>query len=307
LSCAKYQIKFGAESLCKEDPDRKLSFSLYAPTVARFAVESKHPPHLTETIILADRVHAALVSLSNGSSIFTGCDEQGRPLQGNRHSHVFCESNIGLGNGTDGEITHITVYAPMGFESENQSALQDLKEVWSGDDIRVKLLLLGQGLPQDFGGVDLERGQCPLLTRAKTWISRTPFLHTHHPKYTRAGVPKVDDTGLQKGSPEHELLRLLELAGFPEPETVEPVASTCLGGRDVPWHDFLRRRGERRPAANGAGYGFRIEFPEPVQGPVAVGYASHFGMGGFEIETTDGQISSTYNNDVNKVNTTCDK
>jgi len=108
-------------------------------------------------------------------------------------------------------------------------------------------------------------------------------LPTRHPKRTRAGVPKVDATGFQIGSPEHELLRLLELAGFPEPETVEPVASTRLSGRDVPWHDFLRRRemDERRPAANGAGYGFRIEFPEPVQGPVAVGYASHFGMGGF--------------------------
>ena len=30
LSCAKYRIKFGAESLLKEDTKRKLSFSLYA-------------------------------------------------------------------------------------------------------------------------------------------------------------------------------------------------------------------------------------------------------------------------------------
>ena len=253
------------------------------PTVARFAVESKQPPYLTETIILADRVHAALVSLSDGASIFTGCDEQGKPLEGNRHSHVFCESNNGLGKGTDGEITHITIYAPMGFESEDQKALMDLNEVWSGDDIRVQPLLLGLGQPQDFGGLDLERGLCPLLSRAKTWVSRTPFLHTNNPKYTRAGVPKVDDTGLHKGSPEHELRKLLNLAGFPNPIIVEPVAGTKLGERDVPWHAFLRRRerGEGRPATNGVGYGFRIEFPEPVPGPVAVGSGSHFGMGGF--------------------------
>ena len=106
---------------------------------------SKQPPHLTETIILADRVHAALVSLSDGASIFTGCDEQEKPLQGNKHSHVFCESNNGLGKGTDGETTHITIYAPMGFESEDQKALKYLNEVWSGDDIRVQLLLLGLG------------------------------------------------------------------------------------------------------------------------------------------------------------------
>ncbi len=65
---------------------------------------------------------------------------------------------------------------------------------------------------------------------------------------------KADATGFQIGSPEHGLLRLLELAGFPEPETLEPVASTRLGGREVRWQEFLRRRDERRPAANGAGY-----------------------------------------------------
>jgi len=59
-----------------------------------------------------------------------------------------------------------------------------------------------------------------------------------------------------------------------------------LGERDVPWDAFVRRRGadERRPAANGAGYGFRIVFAEAVQGPVAVGYGGHFGMGMFMID-----------------------
>lgn len=96
-------------------------------------------------------------------------------------------------------------------------------------------------------------------------------------------MAKVDENGLQIGSPEHELRRLLELAGLPRPELVEPVAGTMLGGREVPWHAFLRRRerGEGRPAANGSWYGFRIEFAEAEQGPVVVGYLAHFGMGGF--------------------------
>jgi len=111
-------------------------------------------------------------------------------------------------------------------------------------------------------------------------------------KRTRAGVAKVDENGLQIGSPEHELRRLLELAGLPRPVLVEPVAGTMLGGREVPWHAFLRRRerGEGRPAANGSGYGFRIEFPEVVQGPVVVGYSSHFGMRRFDAEADGGMI-----------------
>jgi len=254
------------------------------PTVARFAVASKNPPQLTDTIILADRVHAALVSLSNGSSIFTGCDEQGRPLQGNRHAHVFCESNNALAKDADGEITHITIYAPAGFEPEDQGALREMNRIWRGDDLEIRVILQGFGQPQYFGGTDLERGQSPLLARSRAWISRTPFIPTRHPKVTRAGALKRDASGLQIGSPEHELLRLLEQAGFPRPEAVEPVAGTSLGGRDIPWHAFLRRRetGRGRPAANGAGYGFRIEFPEMVQVPVAVGYGAHFGRGGFE-------------------------
>jgi CRISPR-associated protein Csb2 len=246
-------------------------------------VESKQPPHLTDTIILADRVHAALASLSNGSSIFTGCDEQGKPLTGNGHAHVFCESNSGLGKGIEGEISHITIYAPMGFESVDQRTLQDLSEVWSGDDIRVRLILLGLGHLQDFGGLDLDQCQCPLLAKSRIWVSRTPFVPTRHPKVTRAGKRKRDSTGLQIGSPEHDLRRLLALEGFPEQVVVEQVSGTRLGEREVPWASFQCRRsnGEGKRAAYDRGYGFRIEFAEEVRGPVAVGYGAHFGMGGF--------------------------
>ena len=85
-------------------------------------------------------------------------------------------------------------------------------------------------------------------------------------------MPKLDSNGRQIGSPEHDLRRLLRLAGFPDPADVEPVPCTSSGGRDVPWHAFIRRRekGQGKPAADGAGYGFRIEFAEAVQGSVAV-------------------------------------
>ena len=251
--------------------------------MARFVVTGRNSPRLTVAIILAETVHRALVELSDGSQVFTGCDSSHRPLQGHGHAHIFCESNPCQGRGCQGEITNVTVFAPVGFRLPEQEALQRLKEVYIDCESSLQLALQGLGGPDDFGGTEAEKGQCPLLARSRSWVSRTPFLPTRHPKRTRAGVPKVDATGFQIGSPEHELLRLLELAGFPEPETVEPVASTRVGGRDVPWHDFLRRRetDERRPAANGAGYGFRIEFPEPVQGPVAVGYGEHFSLGVF--------------------------
>ena len=240
-------------------------------------------PRLTETISLAEKVHVALVSRSNGSPVFTGCDESGIPLKGHRHAYIFCESNVGLGRGDRGEITHVTVYASSGFGQKEKQAIEGLTRVWGHELDDLQLVLLGIGQPEDFAGSNTTKGDCPLFAWSKNWISRTPFVPTRHPKATRAGVPKLDASGLQIGSPEHDLRRLLLLDGFPAPISVEPVAGTKLDEQVVPWHVFLRRRetGEGKPAANGAGYGFRLEFQEPVQGPVAVGYGAHFGMGGF--------------------------
>lgn len=95
------------------------------------------------------------------------------------------------GRGGQGEITDNTVYAPMGFDIPEQAALQRLKEVYVDSGSDVQLALQDLGVPEDFGGTDLEKGQSLLMARSRTWVSRTPFLPTRHPKATRAGVPKV--------------------------------------------------------------------------------------------------------------------
>ena len=58
-----------------------------------------------------------------------------------------------------------------------------------------------------------------------------------------------------------------------------------LGEQQVHWNAFLPTgRGEGRLAADGPGYGFRIEFAQAIQGPVAGGWGAHFGMGEFEAD-----------------------
>jgi hypothetical protein len=71
------------------------------------------------------RIHAALVELSDGSSVFTSYDEAGRPLKGHAHAYVLSESNLALGRGQSGEITHITIYAPAGFGLVERAALEE--------------------------------------------------------------------------------------------------------------------------------------------------------------------------------------
>lgn len=263
------------------------------PSAARFMVSTSQPISLTQSLLLSEKIHLALVDHSNGSSVFTGCDRFRKPLKGHGHAYLFCESNNGLGRGGSGEITHVTVFCSNGFEPIEIGALRRLTHIYGGDipDVRLSLLDLGQA--GSLGGIDLEQGQCPLLASSRSWVSRLPFLPARHPKVTRAGASKLDATGLQIDSPEHELLRLLMLSGFPKPVEVERVDCTELGGHDgracwTAWSSFLKRRNdpchEKGHSRCQAGYGFRIRFPYAVQGPLALGYASHFGMGSFVAE-----------------------
>lgn len=256
-------------------------------TIARFAVASQVPPRLTDAVSFAERIHQALVSRSNGSTVFTGCDESNRPLTGHKHAFILCESNLGLGKGRRGEITHVVIHAPMGFELQDRQALDGLSRVWGHGGHDIQLILLGVGQAEDFAGLDESKGESPMLAKSNRWISRTPFVSTRHPKSTKTGVPKLDDNGLQIGSAEHELRRLLKLNSFPEPISVEPVTSTDLAGHETRWLKFRRDRnhGNGRRAASGYGYGFRLIFPEPVQGPIALGYGAHFGLGLFVPES----------------------
>lgn len=250
------------------------------PTVARFAVASQVPPRLTDAVSLAERIHKALVSRSK-SPVFTGCDDNGKRLSGHRHAFILCESNLTFGRGKRGEITHITLYAPDGFGADERKALDSLVKIWGHGGHDVQLILIGLGKPDDFSGSE-ERGLCPLLDRSQTWISRTPFIPTRHPKATRTGIPKKDESGLQKGSPEHDLRRLLRENGFPDPIKIEPVLSTNLAGHHTRWLAFRRARKHGDGVKAGEnGFGFKVEFAEAVGGPIALGYGCHFGLGLF--------------------------
>jgi len=253
------------------------------PTVAQYLVVSNAPPRLTEAVSLAERVHVSLVKRSDGSSVFTGCDDKGEPLNGNSHAYILPESRMSSRSGIRGEVTHVTVFAPMGFGPCERGAIDGLKKVWGRGGNGIQLVLLGVGSREDFAGTPSLDRKTSSLGESDVWISRTPFVPTRHPKYTRAGKAKLDASGMHIGSPVHDLRRLLACSGFPPPVEIQPVQSTDLAGRQTRWIEFRRERsaggGQR---ATNSGYGFMIKFPERVAGPIALGYGAHFGLGQFE-------------------------
>jgi CRISPR-associated protein Csb2 len=254
-------------------PRRRPVAKLQPPTVARFALASKVPPRLTEAVRLAERVREALIKHSEGAPVFVGRDGES-PMVGHRHAHVLPECN-----GAFGHISHVTVYAPMGFDAAARWALDRVRALRRRDGNHDQLVLLGVGQPEEYGGVDLASGQCPLLAKSAVWESRTPFIATRHAK-RRGRAARPDENGLVAGSPEHDLRRLLAELRLPAPGAVEALEGTTLGGKLTRWLSFRAERvrgGGRR--GGGGPAGFRVRFSRPVRGPIAVGYGAHFGLG----------------------------
>jgi len=249
------------------------------PTVARFAVVSDVAPSISHAISIGDRVHDALCKWSDQGRgkavVFTGLDENGKPRSDHQHAHIFCEAN-----GPRDAVTHITVWAPMGFDEAACLALRRLNKVWGhgGHDIRLVLHAIGQ--PGEFA-------DCKLFGTAKAWRSLTPFVSTRHPKTFRDGRPKMDANGWQIGCGAHDLLRLLAL----QPHGTAAAIKQCeerdcplqFGNRHLRSLQFQTIRhdgGGKR--GNSSGNAFIITFPEPISGPLALGYGSHFGLGLFQ-------------------------
>jgi CRISPR-associated protein Csb2 len=246
-------------------------------TVARFSVVSAVAPRITQAVSVGDRVHDALCKWSNQgegrASVFTGLDEKGTPLNHHQHTHIFCEAN-----GRDDAITHVTIWAPMGFDEYACLALRRLNKVWGhgGHDLRLVLHSIGQ--PTEFA-------DCKLFGISKRWRSLTPFVSTLHAKTYRDGRPKLDPHGWQVGSAAHDLLRQLAT----HPHGASASIRQCderdrlyrFGERCLRSLQFQSRRNGNGTRGSGSGGAFEITFIEPFVGPLAVGYGAHFGLGLF--------------------------
>jgi CRISPR-associated protein Csb2 len=247
-------------------------------TVARYALVSAVAPSITQAVSVADRVHAALCKWSDQgigrASVFTGLDDNGKPGTDHRHAHIFCEAN-----GPRDAITHITIWAEMGFDESACLALRQLNKVWGHGGYDIRLVLHGMGQTEDFK-------DCAFFTPSKTWRSLTPFVSTRHAKTFRDGRPKMDVSGWQVGSGAHDLLRLLALHPQGSAATIRqldererPFQFGSQRLRSLQFQTVRDNGGGNRGSSSGNA--FIINFPEPVGGPLALGYGAHFGLGLF--------------------------
>ena len=244
-------------------------------TVARFAVSSHVLPRLTKAITVAARLHQTMAKWADGmacATVFTGKKPDGTPRENHEHTHIFCEP----GKKRD-SIGFITLYAPMGFNEEAQKVVENIqrKPLWGHGGHDLDLILLGFG--------DRSTFDSPIFGESRRWTSLTPFVSTRHPKHHADGRPRLDAEGWHQGSPSQDLRRLMIKYLGSTPKLSPPDNKINMGkDRTLSLLEFQTRRhqGEglhgHQPAT-----AFTAEFLEPVRGPIALGYGSHFGLGLF--------------------------
>ena len=247
-------------------------------TIARYVLDSAVLPLIKDTLILAELIRFEVLRQRGGvivnaakrashSKALTGKTIYGTPLETHEHAHYLPTDEDG-----DGRLDHLTVWAPMGFSAEDQEALGQLTAIKRRDNqSNVWLTLAGLGTAEQFAKFDQTESMFQHWTR---WRSMTPF---SLPRFANRGGGKPPRP---RDLPEAQLVRELTLRGLPEPVSIKRTDGYEAGGRPmVRWLEFHTRRFKGDEGFGLAG--FELEFAEPVAGPLALGFGSHFGLGLF--------------------------
>lgn len=240
--------------------------STLAITAARYVIDSPLLPLVQDALPFAEQVRRALIRSrvdTSHSEAIVGKTVDGVPLAGHLHAHYLVTDEDG-----DGRLDHVTLYAPRGFDRHDQAAIGALRTIFRRGNLPdVRLVLTGLGEAKSVGDT-------PIFAQSRRWRSVTPF---SLPRFANRGGGKPPRP---RDLPEAQLVRELKVRGLPEPVSIKRTEGYEVSGRPlVRWLEFRARRFN---GTEGFGLaGFELEFAEPVNGPLALGFGCHFGLGLF--------------------------
>lgn len=241
-------------------------------TTARFMLYGKPLPRIEDAVRIGEALRMAAMGRSKQ---LLGPDAlpteiSGHDLGGdNRHGHAFW-----LPDPNDhGEIEHMVVHAPSGIGADAMRVLTALRQIrrYEGEPLRLML--------EGFGTTTLFDRVSPLIGESTAWRSVTPYLHPWHLKKPELRTPEATSTAIL-----NQLRREWRVRGENRAEILElrELPSVRYGGRDLralQFHRFRRKPGLIQPSTHGRL--LELRFSKPVRGPVALGFACHFGLGLF--------------------------
>ena len=249
-------------------------------TVVRFALSGKVLPMAFDTLRWGDVARDAAMSKYGSqndgatSETLSGKNASGKPLHGHCHAFYLPTDEDG-----DGRLDHLTVWAPGGLGEKEFLAIVSMRELnRGGGRDPLQLAYQAHGRVDDFEGVS------DLFGRSKRWRSLTPYVLPRHVKFRGTR----DDNGRKRmmDGPEEQITREAALRWPDRPvrprikDPRSPIAP-MRPGRSDGFRPFEFFRYRQRGSTGGGAFNFELDFEEPVRGPIALGFACHYGLGLF--------------------------
>lgn len=241
-------------------------------TTARLRLYGKPLPRIEDAVQCGESLRAAAMGqakrLLGPDSVPASLSGHGVDSHG-PHSHAFWLPDCNA----RGEVEHVIVHAQGGLSAEAVRVLTSLEFVSRRDSQPIRLILEG------FGTASLFRSVTDLTAEAAVWRSVTPYLHPWHLKKPEMRTAESRAVALL-GQLRREWHG--RGAGLPEISEINELPSVDHGGRHLrPLHfrRFRRKGGLAQPDT--LGRFLELRFAEPVRGPIALGFACHFGLGLF--------------------------
>ena len=151
--------------------------------------------------------------------------------------------------------------------------LTTLQQIERGEGEPLRLMLEGFGPASLFDRVTLLTGE------SGVWRSVTPYLHPWHLKKPAMRTQEATTAAILGQLRREWHGRGM---GLPEIMDIRGLLSVQHGGRalrPLHFHRFRRKSGLVQPDT--LGRLIELRFAQPVQGPIALGFACHFGLGLF--------------------------
>ena len=224
-------------------------------------LDAKVLPLATSTIEVAEQIRVRLMGIHKRlmgdplkvSSKFSGKDQAGNPLKNHRHAFILPRAN------ERGRIDRVLLYTrdEKGFDQNELRAILQVDKLYGKTDEAIRAVATWRGSAGDPG----------VRPGAAVAVSATPFAPVRHWRKGRGSYEEFLAEEVRRECRNHGM--------------ADPVKVTLLEKSTglFEWIEFRRNRKDDSPRP---GYGFRIEFAEPVPAPFSLGYGCHFGLGQFD-------------------------
>jgi CRISPR-associated protein Csb2 len=244
------------------------------PTALRFAIIGRAPVQLTNGVLVADEAHRVAAKLLEKADIPDDRRKEimgtGGASTGHAHAHWI---PVGEAGESAESVRYLLIYVRDGLEPREIGAILSLGRL-SGqrggeDGYEVRGFPAQRLLFQAAGQIEDVAPELCARPSAPRWQSVTPYLPVRH----RHKRQTIEDFLAA------DVVADLGYHGLPAPVSVtvtEPTAGVVNRFRRYRMSERLR---DARP-----GVGLRLEFADPVGGPMLLGQLSHFGFGVFAPE-----------------------